>query len=133
MTNQTKHMLVITITGDSIAWKPETHESLDWAELDADGTYYLNASTDLPQIVSPESVGITEEQIREWAEATDAFYAYTDSRGATLSDEEEVVAGNYEREMVEKEKAMTAAIREVYDALVAAGRAAKDETTEKDE
>lgn len=121
-------LLVISITNEgSITWTPETRESLEWAELDGEGPFYLNASTDMPQIVSAESVGVTQEQIREWAEANDTFYKYTDSRGGSLNDEEEMRAGLYERDMDEKEKAITAAIREVYDALVAAGRAMKDE------
>lgn len=120
-------LLVISITKEgSITWTPETRESLEWAELDGEGPFYLNACTDMPQIVSAESVGVTQEQIQEWQTATDAFYTYTDSR-SSLNNEEEVRAGTYEHEMDEKEKAITAAIREVYDALVAAGRAMKDE------
>lgn len=120
-------LLVISITKEgSITWTPETRESLEWAELEGEGPFYLNASTDMPQIVSAESVGVTQEQIQEWQAAADSFYEYTDSR-LSFDTEEEIRAGLYEREMDEAEKAITAAIREVYDALVAGGRAMKDE------
>jgi hypothetical protein len=128
---QETFLLLVTLADETILWKPETRESMDWAELDPDGTYYLNADTRLPQIVTPETMSITQEQIRDWWDAADRFIRYTDAHPGRMSDEEEVRASTYEREMNEKEGAITAAIREVQAALLAAAEARRDATDDE--
>jgi hypothetical protein len=95
--------LIITLYADGqIHWQPETREALDWAEpLDA-GPFYLSAVEQHPQIVTPESVGVTQEQLQELH--------------ALLTSPEKATNESLLQELCEQ---VTNAIREVRDALLA--------------
>ena len=100
--------------------------TLDWNVYSDDaprtGLYYLSYDIDTvekPQIVSPGTLGITEQQLREWMAAESAFMRYSLNGRKTSGDRHEYNdrCDSLERTAQALEKDITDAIRRQWDQL----------------
>ena len=120
------YFLLVTVDERGhIRWTVAQRSNMDWAEPLEEGPYLLGAEAETQYIVTPETVGVTDDMIRVWAEADDEFWRYCRGCGSRMSDREEAKAGSYELAANEAAKPITTALQAAYEALVQAKAAAE--------
>jgi hypothetical protein len=114
-------LLVTVEEGGKIQWTIAQRSNMDWAEPPEEGPFFLDGNKkEVQQIVSPETVAVSQEMIRAWGEADAAFWDFCASCGSRMNDYQEMKAGNYESDAQELAKPITAALEA---ALAAPARA----------
>lgn len=121
-------LLLVSLKPDgAVVWTPETRETLTWVDELGKGPFLLDADETQRQVITPEAVGVTQDQIRAWMDAADRFSRYCESCGNYMDDEQEMRSWRLEQESDALYDAIANLIKDMRDTLKAAGKAMKDE------